>query len=65
MKAVLYTYDKAYGIEGETYAEVHRRYKDALTREDPVFEFNSRTQAFRGPIPVTIPLTAVTRIEAE
>lgn len=65
MRAVLHTYDKAYGIEGETYEEVTKRYGQALRTEDPVFEFKARTQAFTGPLPVLLPITSILRFEAE
>lgn len=64
MRAVLYTYDTAWTVEGESYKVVKDRYENALRQDQPTFEFQARTLAFRGATPVVIPTSSIIRIEA-
>jgi hypothetical protein len=64
MRALLRTYDKEYSVEQETYDALRTRWDEALREDQPTFNFQSRTVAFQGPMPITVPTNSIVAIEA-
>jgi len=62
MPATIVTTGKTYVVE-ETYAEAKEKLRAAVATGDPVVEFHSRLHAFRGAVPVLIPVEKIEAVE--